>query len=460
MTLTAPAEHDAEHEADGAPFGEWLSAVLADVRQHLASFDPARITGPDAARLAALFTEGTNLFSSGLALAADRAAKAEIHRATGHRSSAEWLAEMSGGTQHQARELLEVGAAVSDQPALDEALRAGKLPLGRAVLVAETVKLDPTAGDELVAAATRESRRGLRDACDRAKARARSKEDEARRAARVHAARSLRFWVDRHDGSMHVEGLLDALAGAQLKASLEARARRIFEEARREGRHELPEAYLADALVESVLRGDAGADGEGAGGRSTTSASVHIRVDLAVLRHAQGALDEAPPDGICEIAGVGPVPLATVEELLGEAVTHLLVTDGVDVTTVCGVGRHVPNSVRQALIERDRTCVVPGCDATNNLEMDHWQVDFAKGGLTTLANLARLCARHHDMKSRGRFTLRGGPGRWEWTAVADPPPDPPPPDPPPRELDPRVQSFLLGLDDDPEGWQLRFRHAS
>ena len=443
-------------EEQTTPIGQWAASVVGQAKEQLAHFDADTITGAQAAELVALFTEGGNLFSSAMALAAARAARSEIHRTTGHRSSAEWLAEQSGGSRREAADTLELGAVLGDQPELDEALRSGALPISRAVLVAESVKLDPTAGPELVDVATTATRQGLRDACARAKARARSREQEQERAARIHAQRELSIWTDPTDGCVRLSASLDPLAGAQLEAALRARADRLFDAARRAGERERPQAYLADALVELVTNGGTAVAG-------TRRAHVHIRVDLDVLRQAQTALPTTSPNGICEIAGVGPVPIDVVNEVLGEAVTHLLVTDGVDVTTVCGVGRNVPSAVKEALIERDPTCVVPGCDASRQLEMDHWQVDFARGGLTTLANLARLCSAHHDMKSRGEFTLLGGPGRWEWVAMGhrpdgrgDPPPEPPPDPPHQSSQQSLLDAYLQGADgeDDPE---YRFR---
>jgi len=113
------------------------------------------------------------------------------------------------------------------------------------------------------------------------------------------------------------------------------------------------------------------------------------------------------------------VPVSTVRGMLSEAFVKLLVTDGVDVLTVCHVGRGVPAHVRSALEERDPTCVVPGCDVAMGLEIDHWQTAYADGGPTTLANLARLCHFHHAMKTYRGFELGGGPGKWDW----EPPPE-------------------------------------
>jgi hypothetical protein len=56
--------------------------------------------------------------------------------------------------------------------------------------------------------------------------------------------------------------------------------------------------------------------------------------------------------------------------------------------------------------------IAPGCGATHFLEIDHWRLDFARGGLTVLDNLCRLCSVHHKMKTNGLLRLGGGPGRW------------------------------------------------
>jgi hypothetical protein len=105
---------------------------------------------------------------------------------------------------------------------------------------------------------------------------------------------------------------------------------------------------------------------------------------------------------------------------MGDAITTLVVTNGVDVTTVCHLGRSIPRALRAAVVERDRVCVVPGCDVTKGLEIDHWMVDFAAGGPATLANLARLCHHHHYLRTHGGFQLSGGPGRWRWEPPATP----------------------------------------
>ncbi len=198
--------------------------------------------------------------------------------------------------------------------------------------------------------------------------------------------------------------------------------------------------------------------------RSTTGRdTITLRVDLdALLRGDVG-------DGqVCEIPGVGPVPLSLATDLLGEAICHLVITDGCDVTTTCGLGRNVPASLRRALVERDPTCVVPGCDQPRGIEIDHRVVDFKDDGPTMLWNLARLCVHHHRLRTHQGFELERGPEGWVWKTPdgrmvtdgdlgpttgpatarrTDPEPSRPPgqaPDPPPGATDPPPRLPLTG----------------
>ncbi|MGA2521774.1 MAG: DUF222 domain-containing protein [Acidimicrobiales bacterium] len=225
------------------------------------------------------------------------------------------------------------------------------------------------------------------------------------RYAAMHRGRFFRHWSD-PEGALRGEFRLTPDAGAKLLSALESRANALFDEARRAQRPEPPAAYRADALVELVT----GARGPG----QATASVVHVRVDAAALSRGHAAEGET-----CEIAGVGPVPVATVKALLPEAFVKVLVTKGVDVVSVCHYGRALTAHQRSAIEERDPGCVVPGCTVVHGLEIDHYRTDYAQDGATALDNLARLCAFHHFQKTYRGFRLVGGPGRWEW----EPPPE-------------------------------------
>src|ERR1019366_10764903 len=95
-------------------------------------------------------------------------------------------------------------------------------------------------------------------------------------------------------------------------------------------------------------------DGDDDRGPSTM---VHVRVDHAALQRGK-----VSPGEICEIPGVGPIPVEVARRLAADSILSVLITDGVDVTSVAHAGRTIPAGIRTALIERDPTCVVPGCD--------------------------------------------------------------------------------------------------
>ncbi|HZA27975.1 MAG TPA: HNH endonuclease, partial [Actinomycetota bacterium] len=113
---------------------------------------------------------------------------------------------------------------------------------------------------------------------------------------------------------------------------------------------------------------------------------------------------------ICEIPGVGPIPVATARALSSDAILAAVLTEGADVKAVSHLGRTIPARLRTALEARDPECVVPGCHSRYRLEIDHVK-PLAEGGRTSLDNLARMCRPHHHMKTILGFGLEGSPGK-------------------------------------------------
>jgi hypothetical protein len=103
------------------------------------------------------------------------------------------------------------------------------------------------------------------------------------------------------------------------------------------------------------------ADGATSGGRNRAprrsrrpDTKVIVLVDYQALRRGH-----TEPGETCEIAGVGPVPVATVRGLLGDSFGAAIVTDGVDVYTVAHLGRSATAHQRTALEARGYCCEVP-----------------------------------------------------------------------------------------------------
>jgi hypothetical protein len=382
--------------------------AVTDVTAYLADLEPDRITTSQAAELSSLFAELARLGSAGQTLVARRAAQGERWKAEGHRSAASWIARAAGTGLGEAKGLLETGERLERLPATTQALRRGELSGTQVREIAAAASSRPSTEAELLEVAGSGTIENLKDRCRRVRAVVGSAQAERDRYAAIHAARFFRHWSD-PDGAFRGEFRLAPDHGARLLAAVEGRANDLFDEARRAERREPPTAYQADALVDLVTGSPADTRSRG-----RDRAVLHVRADIAALRRGYVEGGE-----VCEIPGVGPVPVATATSVLPHAFLKILVTDGVDVLSVAHAKRTIGAHLRSAIEERDRSCVVPGCDVACGLEIDHWHTDFAADGPTALHNLATLCHFHHFQKTYRGFVLSGGPGRWEW----EPPPE-------------------------------------
>ena len=84
--------------------------------------------------------------------------------------------------------------------------------------------------------------------------RAGAEADDAAWARRLHVERRAHEWSD-PNGAYRVEACMAADAGARFSAAWKAHTDRIFQDARRAGRHEPRAAYAADALVALATEG-------------------------------------------------------------------------------------------------------------------------------------------------------------------------------------------------------------
>jgi 5-methylcytosine-specific restriction endonuclease McrA len=407
----------AEPDQAGA---QGLFALLDAADRALEAVDPSCLSVEDGTRVlrrVARHERRVLAYKTGLSA---RLAEGSHYTRTGHHSAAELVAAATGDSVGEAKDLIRLGEALVDQPELAESFRAGKLSRRRAARVSDAVKVNPAREAELVSTAESDSEATLKERCHRAKVEGRSSEAEARHFQKLREDRRCRTFTD-DDGAFRLQAVLAPEAGAGVLAALEAETDRRFTKARAEGRFETTDAYRADALVALLTgQGILGPGGDGkdpapSGRSSDPKATVSVVVDLEALRRGSVAEGER-----CEIPGVGPVGVDYARELLGEALVEVLIAKGTDVTTVSSAGRHIPKPLRSALLLRDPRCVVPGCDARLGLENDHWVTDFAKGGLTALDNLARICRRHHQDRTHHGFELTRTTDAWVWTAPERP----------------------------------------
>jgi hypothetical protein len=127
--------------------------------------------------------------------------------------------------------------------------------------------------------------------------------------------------------------------------------------------------------------------------------SVMVRVDLAALLRG-----ETHPGEICELDGHGPISPKMARDMANDSFLRFIFHESEDIRSIFHFGRTINKALRTALVHRDRICVVPGCEVSYGLEIDHI-VPVTEGGPTTLDNLALLCHHHHFLKTFEGWTL-------------------------------------------------------
>jgi hypothetical protein len=161
----------------------------------------------------------------------------------------------------------------------------------------------------------------------------------------------------------------------------------------------------------------------GCGGRVAPRAKILVRVDQAAL--ARGWTEGGE---VCDVAGVGPVPVATVRELWPGAVVKLVLTRGVDVVHVTHLGRKATEAMATALQWRGGWCSNLACDHDRFVQVDH-RLGYANVHRTRVDELDGLCSECHALKTNENWQLVRGTGRRAFVPPEhrDHPGDPPTP---------------------------------
>jgi hypothetical protein len=134
------------------------------------------------------------------------------------------------------------------------------------------------------------------------------------------------------------------------------------------------------------------------------SEGERLRVDAERLQRAG-----RDADGICEIAGIGPVPTSVAREVLGnDTMVKLVITKGVDVLNVTHLGRTRTAAVQTALDWLYDECAVVGCHRRVSIEQHHTE-PYRHTGHTRLSELAPLCRFHHRLVERESYQLEKRP---------------------------------------------------
>jgi hypothetical protein len=343
--------------------------------------------------------------------------------AEGADSCAHWLAWRIGLDSATAREKVRVARALGTLPAIDEALRLGKLSYAKVraltrvatpeteakllevAVVATGAQLErlcrgyrrALAPDETLAPEERSVRR--RDLPDgMVKLEIVLSPDEADLVLRA---------LDRAREVVHGDTDVSAEtrkpAGLQRDVSAETSAPGSTWPSRADGMVALAENFLA---------------GNPATGNGGERFQVMVHVDQ----------DPLAPDGVVSAS------LDDGTRVSAETFRRIACDCGVVAAAGDGAGlnigrrtRSIPPAIRRALALRDRGCRFPGCTHTRFLHGHHVQ-HWLHGGETSVDNLALLCTFHHHLVHEGGWNVaRGEDGELVFTApdgcalAADPP---------------------------------------
>jgi 5-methylcytosine-specific restriction endonuclease McrA len=312
---------------------------------------------------------------------------------TGFRSCAAWLSWRVGLDPGAARERVRVARALGTLPRLASALAHGQVSYAK--VRALTRVATPETEERLLALA----RAGTAEHVERLVRgwRLVDRQAEAREAARQHTSRALHVYPD-EDGTVVVRGRLAPEVGALLLRALDA-ARDALPESigPADGGPTFPQRQ-ADALgllAETALHQglDPGTPGE--------RYQVVVHVDAAVLADADQPGQSVLEDG-------ARVSAETSQRLACDASRVVMRHDCEGRIVEIGARtRTIPPALRRALHHRDRGCRFPGCGLPfgQGHHLRHW----ARGGPTTLSNLALLCRRHHRAVHEEGYTVERAP---------------------------------------------------
>jgi hypothetical protein len=346
----------------------------------------------------------TDLQELSFSIVAGNWSQTEEYLDEGSVSPIDWIRHNCRMGAGHAADRVNVGEQLASLPKSAQALADGEIGFAHLSLIARTANAVATSkpgqpfDESLVLEAARESSVGrLWHYCQHVRHAA---DPEGVAAEQADAARYRRLNLNTYeDGSLGLDGWLDAAAGATVRSALEPLSRLGGSEDDR-----TREQRQADALVELASHGlDAGVLPRRGGQRP----HVQITTSLETLRGLRGS-------AAGEMEFTLPISAETVRRLACDsAITRVVLGSESVVIDVGRAKRVVSGSRRRALDVRDKQCQWPGCDRQPSWTAAHHLVHWGRGGETNLDNMVLLCHRHHTMVHEGRWQLvRTDDGRW------------------------------------------------
>jgi hypothetical protein len=334
-------------------------------------------------------------------------------------------------------------------PATLTALRAGRIDLQRARVIAEETAVLVDARDPASSAARlarveervpgrawtqtparlRASRRRAVMAADPSAADARHNAAKAARKMVVYplpdGIAELR-WTDTVDRVLGLSAALDGLARAaraqqgraEFSGSEKTGPARTMDQVRADVLAELGARLLADPRLPST---------QGARPHIAVVMPLGTALGLAPAITTEGGADGSPEPA--ELDGYGPIPAALARALAADGTWTRWLTDPVSGALLdLGRARYRPTAaIREVVLARDRTCQGgDGCRVSaRRCDIDH-TVDWTHGGVTAAASAAALCRHTHRAKHEGGWSVARDGDELRWTTPTGAPVPAPP----------------------------------
>src|SRR2546430_1428718 len=301
---------------------------------------------------------------------------------TGFRSCAAWLSWRVGLDPGAARERVRVARALGSLPRLAHALARGELSYAK--VRALTRVATPETEERLL----KVGRAGTAEHVERI-VRAWRRVDrigEAEQSRQRHRRRGLHVYQD-EDGMVVIHGRLEPETGAVLMKALEAAREVLSQPETFQDPAADPPAFSQQQADALALLAETALHHGIAPGTPGERYQVVVHIDAPVLAESDAPAAPSAP-GQSALEDGAHVSAETSRRLACDATRVVMRHDANGRVTEVGA-----RTLRRALQHRDRSCRFPGCGLSfgQGHHIRHW----ARGGPTTLSNLALLCRRHH-----------------------------------------------------------------
>lgn len=313
-------------------------------------------------------------------------------RAEGFATTAAWLRARCNLAPAAASASVKLARALEDLPATAEAFAAGYISRAHAHVIAkaarpELAEVEAPLVDVARVATPVELRQVVARITD-----ALDGDDGAARANAQYDAEYL-FVSPTLDGMVKIDGQLSPERGELVLTALDA-----VMESNRTARNPRERCQQrADAFVELIEAG-AAQHSMGPGRKTRPNMSFVVDLELLELRDASALVRDIR----AEAEHVGTLSAATIRRLSCDACIARVITQGRSEPLDVGRStRTIHPALWNALVVRDRGCVVPGCDRPPGWCEVHHKKHWSDGGETNLENCELRCWRHHRAVHEG-----------------------------------------------------------